>query len=178
MTNIDVVTMQDLWKKDSEGYIPILIDIYNPDIGWTDEERSVYGQINGHLRFISDENKVIYKNAVYLPCAFDYTPPDTDGKKIGAATISISAIDSRVKKMVRTIKTPSEVNVVAMFAKIKRTNGKTTFKFAEMKSASFWMTAASSNKATATFNLSFDRALSQNVPFDMATSDRVPGTSA
>ena len=78
---VDVVTMQELWKQDIDGYLPILMEIYNPDISWTQEEQEAYGQDNSYLRLIADESKVIYKGKTYLPCAFDFAPSEIDGKK-------------------------------------------------------------------------------------------------
>lgn len=175
---IDVVTMTDLWKEDVNGYLPVLIEIYNPDISWTQEERSTYGQDNSYIRLIADDSKVIYKNKTYLPCAFEYTPPEIDGKKVGAASISISALDSRVKKVLRSIRLPSEFNIVSMFAKVEKdgSTGNYIYRFAQMNSKPFIMNSAGSNKTTATFNLVFNKTMNQNIPFDVATADRTPGT--
>lgn len=175
---IDIVTMQDLWKQDVNGYLPILIDIYNPDITWTEEEKSVYNQEDSYIRLIADDSQVIYKGKTYLPCAFEYTPPELDGKKIGAASITISALDSRVRKLLRSIKLPSEMTIVSFFAKVEKNNttGKFIYKFSEMNSKPFIMSSAGSNKTTATFNLTFNKATNQNIPYDIATADRTPGT--
>ena len=174
---VDVVTMQELWKQDIDGYLPILMEIYNPDISWTQEEQEVYGQDNAYLRLIADESKVIYKGKTYLPCAFDFTPPEVDGKKVGGASVSISALDSRVKKMLRTIAVPSDMRIVSLFAKTEKdgTTGAFIYHFAELDSVPFKMSTASSNKTTATFNLVFGKDLTQNIPYDVATPDRVPG---
>lgn len=175
---VDVVTIQELWKQDIDGYLPILMEIYNPDLSWTQEEQTAYGQDNSYLRLIADESKVIYKGKTYLPCAFDFTPPEVDGKKVGGATVSISALDSRIKKMLRTIAVPSDVRIVSLFVKTQKdgTSGAFIYQFAELDSVPFKMSTASSNKTTATFNLMFGKDLSQNIPFDVATPDRVPGT--
>jgi hypothetical protein len=101
-----------------------------------------------------------------------------DGKKVGSASISITALDSRVKKMLRTINLPSEVTVVSMFAKVSRDSGSPVYKYRELNSKPFKMSSASSNKTTATFNLTFGNDFSSNVPYDVATQDRVPGTGS
>ena len=173
---LDVVTINDLWQKDVDGYLPILMEIYNPDIVWTQEEKNTYGQEDSYLRVIADDNKVIYKSKTYLPCAFTYNPPELDGKKVGGASISISALDSRVKKMLRTISLPSEATVVSMFAKVQRENGSVVYKYKELYSRPFRMSSAGNNKTSATFNLTFGKNFSQNIPYDLATQDRVPGT--
>ena len=175
---IDVVTMAELWKEDVDGYLPILMEIYNPDIKWTQEEIDAYHQENAYLRLIADESRVVYKGKTYLPCSFEFTPPEIDGKKVGAASISISALDSRAKLLLRTIKIPSDVRIVSLFAKTEKeeSSGKFIYHFAELQSTPFKMASASSTKTTATFNLTFGKNLAQKIPFDIATADRVPAT--
>lgn len=178
MSHIDVVTMKDLWDSNTDGYLPILLEIYNPDIVWTDKEKSFYSQEDSYVRFIADEIKVVYKGKTYLPCAFEYTPPESDGSKIGSASITISALDTRVRQVMRSIQLPSEINVVALFGKQEKSeNGGFIYKFVELNTMSFTMTTASANKTTASFNLDFDRSLMQNVPYDMAVQERVPATA-
>lgn len=175
---VDVITLQELWKQDINGYLPVLLEIYNPDISWTQEEIDAYSQENSYIRLIADESRVVYKGKTYLPCAFDFNPPEIDGKKVGTASISISALDARIRLLLRTIKIPSEVRVVSLFAKSEKdgSTGNYIYKFAELESTPFKMSSASSNKTTATFNLMYGKNLSQNVPYDVATPDRVPGT--
>lgn len=179
MSHLDIITEKELWSKDVEGYIPVLLDIYNPDITWTEEEKTVYGQEDSYVRFISDETKVVYKGKTYLPCSFEYQQPETDGSKVGNATITISALDSRVKKLLRSIQLPSEAKVVAMFAKVNRNDdsGKFIYKFVELNTKSFKMSTAGSSGTSATFNLMFSSSSNQNIPFDSATQDRVPATA-
>lgn len=176
MENLNVISLSGLYEKAVDGYIPVLFEIYNPDIVWTTEEQSVYGQEPCYLRLIADGQNVIYKGKRYLACNFEYTPPESDGSKISNASITISALDVRVKQLLRSIKLPSEIKVVSMFAKKTLENNKIIYKFVNVDSVSLTMNTASSNKTTATFNLDFDRGMSQNVPFDIATSERVPST--
>ena len=174
---VDVITMTELWQQDIDGYLPVLMQIYNPDISWTQEEIDSYGQENSYIRLIADESRVVYKGKTYLPCAFDFTPPEIDGKKVGVASITISALDSRVKKLLRTIKVPSTVTIVSVFAKTRKDESNNfIYSFAELNTRPFKMSSASSNKTTATFNLSFGKDMTQNIPYDVATPDRVPGT--
>ena len=175
---IDVITMRELWKENTDGYLPILMEIYNPDIVWTEDEKAAYSQDDSYIRMIADNSKVVYKGKTYLPCAFNFTAPEVDGKKVGSASITISALDSRVRKLLRTIQLPSEVNVVSVFAKTEKdgTTGQYIYRFSELNTTPFIMNSAGSNKTTATFNLTFDKNMSQSVPYDVATPDRVPGT--
>lgn len=176
MTNINVITMNELAQENVDGFLPILIDVYNPDISWSEEEREIYKQDNSHIRLICDENKVIYKEKTYLPCSFSFQPPETDGGKIGTASVSITALDHRVRRVLRSINLTSELNIISVFEKIEKEekSGKFIYKFVPIKSAKFSMVSASVNQMTATFNLVFDRGLEQSVPYDMATPERVP----
>lgn len=177
MSHLDVVTIKELWDKNTDGYLPILLEIYNPDLSWTTAEKTAYGQEDCYVRFIADENKVVYKGKVYLPCAFEYQPPETDGSKVGNASITISALDTRVKRILRSIMLPSDVKITATFGKQeKNENTGFIYKFVELNSISFTMNTASSTSTTATFNLEYDRSLQQNVPYSKATRDRVPAT--
>lgn len=175
---MDVITMTELWKQDIDGYLPVMMEIYNPDIKWTTEEQESYEQENSYIRLIADESRVRYKGKTYLPCSFDFTPPEIDGKKIGTASISISALDVRIRKLLRTIQIPSEVRIISLFSKTEKdgTTGAFIYKFTELDSTPFKMSSASSNKTTASFNLQFGKNMTQNIPYDIATPDRVPGT--
>ena len=174
---INVLTMAELWKQDIDGYLPILLEIYNPDISWTQEEQDTYQQDNAHLRLIADESTVRYKGNTYLPCSLNFNAPEIDGKRVGNATITISALDSRIKKLLRTIKLASDIRIVSLFAKVKKdgNTGGFIYQFSEMDSTPFKMTSASSNQTTATFNLVFGKNTNQNIPYDVATPNRVPG---
>lgn len=173
---IDVLTLQELHKTDIEGYFPFLFEVYNPDIAWSGEEKSAYGQDDCYMRFVADDVRVLYKGKTWLPCNFEYTPPETDGTKVGSATISISALDSRVRQLLRIIRCACKIKIAAFFVKTeKEDTGKFIYKFKELNGAEYTMEAASSNRATATFNLVYKTSLGQAVPYDMATSDRVPG---
>ena len=135
---VDVITMTELWQQDIDGYLPVLMQIYNPDISWTQEEIDSYGQENSYIRLIADESRVVYKGKTYLPCAFDFTPPEIDGKKVGVASITISALDSRVKKLLRTIKVPSTVTIVSVFAKTRKDESNNfIYSFAELNTRPF-----------------------------------------
>lgn len=178
MSHIDVVTVKDFWDSNVDGYLPILLEVYNPDITWADKEKKFYGQEDSYIRFIADEIKVIYKGKTYLPCSFEYTPPESDGSKIGSASVTISALDTRVRQVMRLIKLPSKINVIALFGKQEKNAGSGfIYKFVEVNTMSYTMTTASANSTTAMFNFDFDRSLMQQVPYDMAVQERVPATA-
>lgn len=176
MTNLNVITMNELSQENIDGFLPILIDVYNPDICWNPAEKDIYQQDNAHIRLICDDNKVVYKGKTYLPCSFNVQLPDSDGGKIGSASISITALDYRVRKILRSIRLGSELNILSVFEKKEKLegSGKFIYKFVPIKSAKFSMNSASVNRTTATFNLVFDKGLEQSIPYDVALPERVP----
>lgn len=171
MENVDInlIAIDELWKSHSDGHIPVMLEIYNPDLKWNDNSEE---QENMYLRVIDDSNPVIYQSKKYLPCKFEFTPPEEDGKKIGQASITISALDSRIVQMLRSIEVPSEVKVVAMFAK----KG-TVYKFYPLEQMIAKIAGASYNKTTAQFQLVYKDVLNLNVPRDIATKDILPSVS-
>ena len=112
--NIQTIAMEEIWKSQSDGYLPVLLEIYNPDIVWNDESLK---QENGYLRLISDSNGCVYKGNYYLPSVFEFSMPEEDGKKIGNSTLTVSAIDSRVIKLLRSIEIMCEIIIIATFVK-------------------------------------------------------------
>ncbi len=167
--NIHALALEELWKQDIDGYLPVLFEIYNPDIKWDDDSLE---QENMYLRIINDSNPVWYKGKKYIPCHFEFTPPSEDGKSLGAATASISAIDNRVVQLLRSIQVQCEVNVVAAFAKAD-----TTYRFLPMENYKFEMQSATYNATTATFNLINRNVMKLNVPRDIATKNRLPSVN-
>lgn len=179
MTNLTAEALRDLYDKQADITLPVMFEVYNPDITWSDEEKETYGQTPCYVRFINSDIKVKYKGNTYLPCVFEYQMPESDGSKIGNASITISALDGRVRRLLRSIKLPSTFKIIATYAKIKKDDDTGNFyyyAFQELNSISCKMLTASSNKSTASFNLYFDRSLSVNVPTVVATKDKVPST--
>lgn len=174
MTHLDAETMDELWSSDTSGSLPMLLTVYNPDIFWSEEEKEAYGQRDGYVNFISDNMVVKYKNETWLPCAFTFNPPEKNGKTIGSASVSISALDVRVKKLLQIIKLPSELTIVALFSKTNNEENHTIYRFKEISTIKFNIVSASCNQTVATFNLAPDLGLQQNIPYDTALPNRVP----
>lgn len=157
--------MEEIWKSQSDGWLPALLEIYNPDIKWEDDS---LGQENCFFRVISDTNAVTYKGKRYLPCRFDFTMPEENGKKVGNATVTISTIDSRVIRILRSIELPCEVSIKAFFAK----KG-SVLKFCPVDSMRSTLPSATYNRVTASFTLIFKDVLQLNVPAEVATNDKL-----
>jgi hypothetical protein len=104
--------------------------------------------------------------------------PETDGTKIGNASISISALDYRIRKLLNSIRVPSDVKIVAMFAKVNKEKEEDgfIFKFKELESYTFRMEMAECNRTVAKFTLLAQQRLDGDTPYDVATPDRVPAT--
>lgn len=163
---IQTVAMDEIYKRNSDGYIPVLLDIYNPDIKWNDNSLE---QDDMHLRVVADSNNVKYKGKRYLACKFEFKPPEQDGTKVGSASITLSALDTRVTQMLRMIDLVCEVDVVTAFAK----NG-SQYKFIPLDEYKMQMKSSTYSRTTANLVLSPDDVWSLNVPRDVATKDRFP----
>lgn len=160
---IELSTVQELWKSSTDGFLPIMIEIFNPDLKW--EEGS--GMDNMYLRLINDSSCVIYHEKKYYPCKFTFTPPEENGKKIGDANLVISGIDARITSAVESIEVPCEANITAFFA--KKGN---TYVFRPLDSIKMSMDLANCSPTTITFTLSFKELLSINAPVDVATGNK------
>lgn len=175
---LQTVAMEEIWKSQSDGYIPALLEIYNPDIKWSDQS---LGQENCYLRVISDTNAVMYKGKRYLPCRFTFTMPEEDGKKVGDAAVTISSIDSRIPYMLRSIELQCEVSVNAFFAKqtVTGQDGEehTVIRFLPLDSVKTVLPSATYNRSTANFRLVFKDVLQINIPAEVATQDRLPSVN-
>lgn len=169
---IETIALTELFKKDIEGTLPILVEIYSPELVWGDDDENYE---DGYLRLVSDNVAIKYKKngedkaKTYLPSCISYKPPAENGKEIGSATISISAIDYRVIQMIRSITVRPQVTVVASFMK----EG-SKFYFAELNSRTFENSSVSWNKTAAEFTLVYDNVMKLQVPRDKATAQRFP----
>lgn len=178
MKNIQTVALEELWKDNTDGHIPVLVEIFNPDLKWTDGSDD---QENMYLRVISDSNPVIYNGKKYLPCKFGYTPPEENGKSIGQASITISAVDTRIVELLRSCQVECEVTVVAVFAKkviVTEDNEEhTTYQFYPLDELKSKMESANYTRTTAQLNLVYNDVLKLNVPRNIATRDKVPSVN-
>lgn|SRR5574344_144876 len=171
MRNIQTIALEDIYKQHIGGSIPILVDIYNPDIVWKDnslEQDAMY------LRVINDTTKVKFNGKRYLPCKFDFEPPEETGTSTGNATITISNLDSRVTQMLRTCELVCEVTVVASY--VKETDNK--FKFIPINKYKFNLNGSSYTRVTAQLNLVNDNILNLNIPRDTANQNQLPSVNA
>ena len=172
--NIQTVALEELWKQNTDGHIPVLLEIFNPDIKWEDDSLD---QENMYLRVIDDTNPVVYRGKKYIPARFTYTPPEENGKTVGQASITLSAIDDRVVQMLRSIELQCDVTVMAMFAKETTANGNSTYRFLPLDNLRARMPSATYDRITAQLNLSYKDVLKLNVPRDKATKNQLPSVN-
>lgn len=171
---IETVTIQELFNEATSGSFPILADICHDNIVWGD---SVLGQENHHLRLINDPTRVVYNKHTYLPAHFVFNPPSEDGKKIGNASITVSAIDKRIIQVIRSINDiPPVLTIEAFFAK-KKTTTNELFIFSKLYSYEFSMISAQWDSVTAKWELVFDTTMQTNVPMDTANPLRCPAVN-
>lgn len=167
---IQTAVTEELWKSHVDGWFPVLAEIYNPDLKWQD---SSLGQDNMYLRVISDSNAVVYRGKKYLPCRFTYTPPEKNGKQVGQASITISALDSRIVQMLRSVEIQCEITVVAGFVK-----SGSVYRFIPLDTFRGTVSSASYNRTTAQLDLTYKDVLTLNVPKDIMTKDMLPSVNS
>lgn len=161
--------MEELWKSRSDGFLPVLVEIYNPDLKWAD---GTLDQENMYLRVINDKKSVKYKGKTYVAGHFNYVPPEENGKSIGGASLEISALDYRVVQMLRSVEVPCEVTIVAGFAKEGN-----TYTFIPLENLTAKMSSASYNRTTARLELTVKDSLKLSIPRDVATQDKLPSVN-
>lgn len=166
---IQTVAVKELWNKDTEGYIPVLLEIYNPDIRWDDDS---FEQENMYLRVVNDSNNVKYNGKKYLASSFSFKPPEQNGTKTSSATLTLSAIDSRVVQLLRSVSLVCEVTVVSAFAKTG-----SSYVFYPLDKYKLLMKSATYSRITAELSLCVDEVWTMNVPRDIATKDRFPSVN-
>ena len=165
--NIEAATLEDLFSKDLQGYLPILVDIEDDGIIW--ETKDAYDE-DGHLRLVSGNVPIMYEGKKFRPAVFTFEQPQEDGTKVGNTSITISAIDKRVVEIIEQIENPPIVNVVAAYAKINEEE----VAFSKIYHYRFQMGSVQWDGVTAKWNLMFDSAMNQNMPVDLATESRCP----
>ena len=171
--NIPIVTLKELMEQNIAGTIPVLIDIQHDSIVWEDGDE----QENGHLRLVNDSIAIRYKGdedtaKTYYPACFSFTPPSEDGKTVGNTKVTVSAIDQRIIKIIRSIDSKARARFVAFFAK-KESN----YFFQKLYNYEFEMQSVNWNGITADWTLVFDPTMKLNVPRDLGTSVRFPSVT-
>lgn len=166
---IQTSAMEELWQSHIDGFFPALVEVYNPDIKWSDSSSS---QDDMYLRLINDSNSVKYDGKLYMASSFTYTPPEKNGQKVGDASITISVLDSRVMQMLRAVEIPCEVTVVAGFVK-----SGTVYKFIPLDRLKAVIPSATYDRATAKLSLTYKDVMSLNIPKDIATKDMLPSVN-
>lgn len=171
----ETATIEELLGQNTDGSIPVLIDIQHDDITWSENTSDYTGdQENGHLRLINANFPVMYKGDSgtahrYMPSVFKFTLPSENGKEVGSTSITISAIDQRVIEVIRSVSTKPKAVIEAFFMR-----SDDTIMFSRLYRYEFEMNSVSWDGVSAKWNLVFDPAMQLNVPRDLATQARCP----
>lgn len=165
--NIESIALEELFSQNSDGNIPILLDIEHEDIVW---DKDTFGQFNGHLRLVNNNVAVMYEGKKYLPSSFSFEIPGEDGATVASTNITISAIDQRIIEVIRSISSKPKANIVAAFTSIDDTK----IIFSKLFHYTFEMSNCTWDGVTARWTLTFDPAMLQNIPVDKASAARCP----
>jgi hypothetical protein len=104
-----------------------------------------------------------------MSSVFTFSPPQEDGKKVGNANITISAIDKRIIEIIRSVSSKPVATIEAFF--VKNDN---EVSFSRLFNYEFEMTSVSWDGVSAKWNLVFDPVSILNIPRDLATQARCP----
>ena len=168
---IDSITIKELFEENQSATLPILLDIQHDLIRWEDES---LGQEQGHLRLINSNVAVKFGGWKYMPAFFQFTQPQEESNKIGQTSITISALDRRIIRIIRSITTAPKAVIDALYAKISENE----FAFSRRCRYEFAMSSVSWDSTTAKWTLIFDKTMQNNIPRDLATAPRVPAITA
>lgn len=171
--------LDDLFNNDIKGSFPYLIEIYNPYIIWTQEEKDLYGQEDFYFRVVSNSQNVVYRGKTWIAASFEINMPESTGTSIGTSTLKINAIDARIRKMLRIIDSTCKFSIVALFSKYEKEEGSNNYvyQFFELRTVDMILSSANLADGVASFSLVFENITQQQTPFDVATGDRVPSIS-
>lgn len=165
--NIEAATLEELYAQNTDGFLPILVEIQDDNIIW--QTKDAYDE-DGYLRLVSGNIPVMFEGKKYRPAVFVFEPPSEDGKKVGNTNITISAVDRKVVEIIEQIETKPNVRIVAAYCK---TNDEEII-FSKIYHYNFTMGSVQWDGVTAKWQLTFDTAMEQNAPVDLATEARCP----
>ncbi len=175
MKNIQTCVLGELFKQNINGILPVLLEVYNEELVWGDNS---YEQEDCYLRVVNDTQAVKFGGKKYIPCAFEMTLPEEDGKTLKPITLTVSAIDSRMIQLLRSTSEKSEVSIKACFAKEKTVveggREKVKYSFYPMTNYKFKVKGASCTRVTASLTLEVEDILSLQASRDKATQDKFP----
>ena len=167
-------------QETDSTFLPVLIDIKHSGIYWgPDTGEGQARQENGHLRLVNDVRGLMFKGddvapRWYAPCTFSFKPGKDDGKNTANASVTISAADSRIIEVIRSIEESLYCQVVALYAKMKSDTGKVTYTFTKIYGKEFEMTSVSWDGISAQWTLNPDSTLDSNTPRDKGSLFRFP----
>lgn len=87
-----------------------------------------------HLRFVNNNENIIYDGNTYLATSFQFTPPGLSEGEIESASIAICNIDREIVTIIRTITDPPLVtaNLVLVGASVVREAGPWEFELRDV----------------------------------------------
>jgi hypothetical protein len=166
-------------QESDSSFLPVLVDIRHSGIYWGPDAGGETSQENGHLRLVNDVRGVKYKGDDpvpywYAPCTFSFKPGKDDGKNKANASITISAADSRIIEVIRSIEEDLVCQVVALYGKVKNDEGRVSYTFTKVYGKEFDMTSVNWDGISAQFTLNPDSTLDMNTPRDKGSLFRFP----
>jgi hypothetical protein len=106
-----------------------------------------------NMLYVNSHENIEYKGGDYNSAVFTIQPPDLDGPKIGAASLTISAVDQAWIEKIRQTQVPAELRFIAVivYDELGGYEG-----IEPLDENSFTLRAAKWDEKSITWDLSFD----------------------
>lgn len=141
----------------TEALTPYLVEIHNDDLGT--------------FRYANIDGNVTYEGNTYAPAYFQIDPPEKTESGIGNAKITISAVDQKWIKRIRSTRKRSSMRLISVV--IYEDGG--NIEVEAVEEMSFKLTAAEWNEISISWEMEFDDVMQINVACDVADSLNMPG---
>jgi hypothetical protein len=151
------VAQKLLASQRTAAEFPYLIKITHPDFA--------------DMFYANSSENIFYKGNVYNPASFTMQLPDLEGPEIGAASLSISAVDQYWIQRIRDLKTPAEMQFVAVIVY----DDAAIEGIEQLDENSFTLRMAQWDEQSITWELSFDERQAYIITSIKCTPQVAPG---
>jgi len=123
------------------------------------------------MLYANSSENIVYKGDIYNAAVFSVQPPDFDGPRIGAATLTISAADQVWIEKIRQTQIPAQLRFVAIIDYDDSGNRG----IEPLDESVFTLRAAKWDEKSITWDLSFDERQSYVITSIKCTPQTAPG---
>ena len=136
---------------------PYLVKITHPDYS--------------DMLYANSSENIVYQGDIYNAVSFSIQPPDMDGPQIGAAALTISAVDQVWIEKIRSTQIPAQLQFIAVIVY----DGFGIAGIEQLEENNFTLRAAKWDEKSITWDLSFDERQSYIITSIKCTPQIAPG---